>query len=403
MKTRPCIFHRKSPTDLEDPTVTDEQKQDQPKQRDTDATAALSIHTGQEKDQHTTTITNMPRPEPVCKAWTHMTENVIHKNIRAFNVSMATKAATYPKRCLVLITLFSFGVVITGFLTNFTLIFGHSEIFTPIGSRPRQHAHWIEHDSNFHVTEDFVFLIHSDGENVLNKEAVRRLFYALDTVFGTTGYDQMCSQSEYLDLENNPACWIWSATNFWTHNITQFELEVKSDDDVARILSGDSFPDGTPVFKEALYGKYESVNETLVYNEAANQIFEYQHENDYLVYVPNFFVSIGMPYVDDTWTYQERLLEVFTDMRLKWQQQSPEENPNNVQIDFFCGYAYELEYARALYRDFPLVPIVFFVMLGFTCFIFHRYGRMQVGAPTRATIGMASVVTVGMSMVSRKE
>ena len=228
---------------------------------------------------------------------------------------------------------------------------------------------------------------------------MRRLFYALDTVRNLTGYQQMCAQSHYLNVDNQNDCWTWSATQFWNHNVTEFERTVQNDDDLARIMSEDWYPDGTPVFKEALFGKYQSVNETLIYNELANEVFYYPHEDDYLYHVPVYFVSIGMPYVDDTWVFQEKLLAVFTELQQEWLNQSPEENPNNVQVDFFCGYAYELEYARALGGDFPLVPIVFFVMLGFTCFIFHRYGLIQVGAPTRATIGMASVVTVGMSMV----
>jgi hypothetical protein len=131
----------------------------------------------------------------------------------------------------------------------------------------------------------------------------------------------------------------------------------------------------------------------------ANQIFYYPHEKEYLTYVPTFIVSIGMPYIDETWVFQEKLLDVFSRIRKEWEEQSSEENPHNIHLDFFCGYAYELEYSRALLSDFPLIPAVFFAMLGFTCFTFHRYGQMQNGAPTRATIGMASVVTVGMSLV----
>lgn len=340
------------------------------------------------------------RPEPINPCWTKLTEGIIHRNIRAFNVFLAVNSARYPKRTIVLITLISFGLVITGFLTNFELIFGHSELFTPFDSRPQEHAHWIEYESDFPLTSDVVFLIHSEGENVLNQEAVRRLFYALNTIRDQKGYQEMCAQSHYLDFENKPDCWIWSPTHFWNNNVTEFEEKVHSDDDIVRTLSRSRFHDGTPVFKEAMFGKYRAVNQTFVYNAIADEIFYYPHKEDYLTYVPNYFVSIGMPYIDDTWVFQEEMLMRLAEIKDEWANQSPEENPMNIQLDFFCGYAYELEYARALTRDFPLVPVVFFVMLGFTCFIFHGYGLMQKGAPTRATIGMASVVTVGMSMMT---
>ncbi|CAB9518964.1 Patched domain-containing protein 3 [Seminavis robusta] len=341
------------------------------------------------------------KPEPVCKSWTHLTEGIVHRGIRKFNVGLGTYAAQYPRLCILLITLFSFGIVSVGFFTNFVLVFSHDDIFTPMHSRPKLHSDWIRTKSNFPDTNDFVFIIHANGEDVMNVDAIRRLFFALDTYRNGTGYKEICAQSHYLDvIDNEPDCWIWSATNFWHHNVTEFEEAINTDEEVVRALSQKRFQDGAPVFQEALFGKFKSVNQTFVYNAIANEIFYYHHKQEYLTYVPNYVVNIGMPEIDDSYYYQERLLDVFNEIRNEWKQQTPEENPHGVQLEFFCGYAYELEYARALYKDFYLVPVIFFVMLGFTCFIFHQYGSQQVNAPTRATIGLASVVTIGMSMMS---
>jgi hypothetical protein len=342
------------------------------------------------------------RPLPINKYWTYLTEGLLHRGIRKFNVTLGTTAARNPKLCVLIITLFSFGILGVGFATNFKLVLSHDDIFTPLHSRSRQHHAWIQHESNFPRTTDFFFIIHANGEDVMHVNAIRRLFFALDTFRNATGYKDICAKSHYLDTQmSQPDCWIWSATQFWDHNETLFDMSVDSDAAVVRALSKKRFSGGGPVFQEALFGKFRSVNQTFVYNANANEIFYYAHDQDYLTHVPSYEVIIGMPDIDDSYYFQERLLVMFNEIQRDWQQQTQDENPNDIQLEFFCSYAYELEYARALYKDFYLVPVIFLVMLGFTCLVFHWYGLQQAHAPTRATIGVASVVTVGMSLVSR--
>ena len=361
--------------------------------------ATSSINPAKNPATTTPASFHQPKKEPINKCWTHFTEDFIHHGIRQFNVKLAVLAARYPKRCISLITVLSFGLVIVGFMTNFQILYSHSDIFTPLGSKSYVHQKWIDDRSNFTVYEEFMFMIHADGEDVMNTDAIRRLFHVLDTVRNTSGYDEICLQSDYLNVKNEPTCWIWSPTNFWSHNVTLFESQVHSDEDVQRQLSAPRFPDDTPVFQESLFGRFETTNRTFVYNAFIDQAFQYPHAHPYLTYVPTLFVIIGLPNIDDTWPFEETVLEQLVGIRDYWLEQSPQDNPHNLQLEFFSSYGYELEYERALNNDIPLVPIIFFIMIGFTCYIFHSYGAAQPGSPTRATVGLASVATIGMAMV----
>ena len=66
-----------------------------------------------------------------------------------------------------------------------------------------------------------------------------------------------------------------------------------------------------------------------------------------------------------------------------------------------------LEYERALMMDMPLVPLTFYVMLLFTCTVFHRLGLSTGKSPTgvepsRYSLGILSTFTIGMSLLSGK-
>ena len=68
-------------------------------------------------------------------------------------------------------------------------------------------------------------------------------------------------------------------------------------------------------------------------------------------------------------------------------------------------YAYLVEYERALTNDMPLVPLTFYVMLMFTCVVFHRLGlgtgKSPTGVePSRFCLGILSTFTIGMSLFS---
>lgn len=128
---------------------------------------------------------------------------------------------------------------------------------------------------------------------------------------------------------------------------------------------------------------------------------------DLLTYVPSFILNVGLPDTDESYAFQEIALNQLKDLKKTWELQSRDQNPHSLQLEFFTLYAYELEYQRALMKDMPLVPLVFYVMLLFTCIAFHKLGmgtsrtsRKNPLEPSRFSLGILSTFTIGMSLLS---
>ena len=125
-----------------------------------------------------------------------------------------------------------------------------------------------------------------------------------------------------------------------------------------------------------------------------------------MTYVPNFIVSVGLPDTTEGESFQEVALERLKELKRKWELEDHQTNPRGVKLEFFTVYAYLLEYERALLNDMPLVPLTFYVMLLFTCIVFHRLGlgtrnQSPTGAdPSRFALGILSILTIGMSLLS---
>jgi hypothetical protein len=194
-------------------------------------------------------LTSPPRPPPVFYLWTYITEEIFHAAIRRFIVVLSSYASRNPYRVIVSIVLLAFSLAGVGFMTNFKAVFDHEILFTPTNSLPAKHGEWIYNEAGFEDSSDVSLLIHADGENILHIDAMRRTFEALDTLRNTTGYEELCATSSYINLKGSHDCWIWSSTQFWGHDIDKFNAEVTSDYDLIEILSRDTYPDGTPVYK----------------------------------------------------------------------------------------------------------------------------------------------------------
>lgn len=365
------------------------------------------------------------RRQPVCARWTRLTEDGLSRWLRHFVVVLGTWAARHPWTTVWSVALLSLILVGVGLMTNFEVVWDHETIFTPTGSPPARNGAWLA-SSGFTETADMLLMVHSDqsDSNVLHVEAVRRVFQVLETLRSTPGYDALCARSGYINPYNSSehTCWIWSVTQFWDHNVTIFEQQLgrnhgMSEIDLVKVLSQPAFPDGMPVFHEVLMGSYTKANVTDEFYKHHSTAFMNNttsaaasvHNQPMLTRVPAFMISVGLPVVTQGWeteVFQERALARLQDLQDDWLDQTLEENPHQLRVQFFCQYAYLLEYERALMKDMPLALVVFAVMLSFTMLVFHQYGRQQRGNDSvslyksRATLGIASVVTIGASLMS---
>lgn len=147
--------------------------------------------------------------------------------------------------------------------------------------------------------------------------------------------------------------------------------------------------------QEATFGKYQSkVNSIETKNGGTKNITK-------LTYVPNYIISVGLPDTEQSEAFQEVALARLLDLQQQWIVEDETSNPHHLQLEFFTVYAYLLEYERALMNDMPLVPVVFYVMLVFTCAVFHLHGDTNIqNGPSRFTLGFLSTWTIGMSLAS---
>jgi len=342
------------------------------------------------------------RAPPIFPLWTRFTEDWIHANIIKVIIFLSRVSSKNPYWTITAVVTISLALAVIGCATNLVIVFDHEDIFTPANSLPYQHGNWIYQHGGFEDSSDVTLIIHSDGTNILHKDAMRRTFVALDTLRDTPGYKELCATSSYLNLRNKNDCWIWSTTQFWNHNLTKFENEVTTDEDLIRILSQEEFADGTPVYREASFGKYKnSTTEYYYYNEEKGR----NQTLDLLTYTPTFTVSVGLPDTLQGEYFQEVALERLKELKLSWALEDADTNPTGVKLEFFTVYAYLLEYERALMNDMPLVPLTFYVMLLFTCVVFHRLGLASGKSPngrepSRFSLGILSTLTIGLSLMS---
>jgi hypothetical protein len=172
---------------------------------------------------------------PMVPCWTNLIEGGLHVWIRRLVVALSTHAARHPKAWIGIVTLTSFVLVGAGFFTNFQTEFDQMAFLTPRGSLPDVHNKWITNEGGFEALRVLWLALHSDGDNVVHAEAMRRAIILIDQVTGTPGFSEVCSESLYFNEvlrgevptnEKEPTCRTFSVTKFWNHNVSYFEEQI---------------------------------------------------------------------------------------------------------------------------------------------------------------------------------
>ena len=201
----------------------------------------------------------------------------LHAPIVASLQRVTQISATHPKRTILAVTCLSLMLLVVGLFTNFTLDVDEDKLWTPANSKPVQHSDWIEQAKpGFPVeSRDFVLFFHANGANVLGQSQLDRVFQALDTVRAVPGYDRICAKSTYKDpTTGETTCEIDGVVNFWNLMTTIFQQEVGSDQEAIQAMSVETFPDGSPVSENGVFGKPERNSDgTLVSAQSYSIIF----------------------------------------------------------------------------------------------------------------------------------
>ncbi len=293
----------------------------------------------------------------------------LHQQINKTLVLLARNSAKNPKSTITTVIVISLAVLVIGLFTGFNVDVNEDTLWSPRGSGPLAHYEWIEDSSGFPGAPRSLFLnIHANGESVIAKEGMERVFVAFDTVRDTSGYNEVCGIDEV-------ACFIDSPTAFWNHSLSFFESQVTNDDDVILALSTSTYPSGLPVDLMAITG-----NPTI-------------DEVGFLVDAAVFLVKFDLPPLDPiTVDFEELVLEKLLELQEKWIQ----EDGNKFRVDFFAERSFSDEFSRAIVKDIPLVPAVFVIMSIFTSLVFWQRDQVQ----SRATLGFGAVCCVLLAIMT---
>lgn len=192
-------------------------------------------------------------------------------------------------------------------------------LWTPRDSPPAKHYKWIDKHSGFpKEPREFNMLFHDEGRNVISEENVGHVFDALDAVRNIPGYEDMCSESEYIDdLTNKPGCRIIGVTKFWNDTTSLY----RKDTNVLRTMSQTTFPDGARVSDDSLFGYPE------------------RDDNGLLEFAQAYMIFIYFADTDKAEDFEEDAINVIVDLDNKWK-----DDPSiNLRVEISAYRSFEDE------------------------------------------------------------
>jgi predicted RND superfamily exporter protein len=284
--------------------------------------------------------------------------------------SVAGCSARNPKRTISAVLIVSIVLVVVGIFTNFNVDVDEDILWTPRNSKALQHMDWIDDTSGFpQEPRQFIMFFHNDSGNVVSRDQVRRVFDALDSVRSLPGYDAATDTT-------TPSA-IHGIVDFWNETAAIFDSQVPSSADnkaVAILLSASTFPDGTPVSRNDLFG---------------NAILG---PDGVLESAQSYTVIIDFPDTDAAEDFEEYALDAILALNEEWKKDAT----TALRVEVFADRSFSDEFTRAIVNDIPLVPIVFVVMSIFTCLVFAKRHKVH----SRSLLGFGAVMSVLLSLMS---
>jgi Patched family len=163
-----------------------------------------------------------------------------------------------------------------------------------------------------------------------------------------------------------------------------------------------TFPDGTPVFHEAILGNYQ-------YKSITSEEDGFVVKTWFIYGAQSLVLKIDIPDLGPpTDKLEQQLLERLKKLKEMWREEDSElevrvsSSPDEmiepvVKLEFFTLNGYTQEFQRAMNQDIPLVFILGIVMMSFTCFTLYRPKEK---VQSRGLLGILSFVTIGMSLIT---
>lgn len=323
------------------------------------------------KDQMTTYVLTAPdrSGETFSKQYTKFISRP-HKPILLVLQQISGFSARNPVLVITGVIFLSFLLLIVGYNTNFELQVSENRLWAPTKSLSYQHGEMRSALPGFKEPSGSVFLVfHAEGENILEKEKISRVFSALDLVRSLPPYEETCQN---VGADEYP-CRIYGITNFWNNSASVFRDVVSSNEKLRKDVSAPIFPNRIPASVDYLmgYSERDPGNHTVTSAQSA-------------------YVTLLHTGIPGNWEIEaeKRLLA----LRERWRN----EKGNTLRVEVQTSGSLGREFTRAIEKDIPLVPLVFVVMSLFTASVFVKRDPVQ----SRAGLGFAAVVAILLSIAS---
>ena len=321
-------------------------------------------------------------------------------------------AATWPRVTLFLCSSLSIGLLVGGFFVDFKIELENYDLWPPRSSLSREHLDWYLNDAHFAFDPvEFNMVVHRNGDNVLGKDGVERVFEVMDTITSMDGYKEGCEVAElYSYIYWMGQCHIISVADFWNETRTSFERTVETDEDAIRFMSQLNYPNGVLVDTKKILGNVQyqwelqegATNEPdaeFQITEAGNGTGELvsglsssERTELQLVSAQSYIVQFLFPWSNEALEFEARATDKILELQRQWDMDS--ENP--FQLELVTLNSFGDEFLRAIIIDLPLLPVAFCLMCGFTLLVFAKCHRVH----SRGLLGVGAVLCIVASTMS---
>lgn len=299
--------------------------------------------------------------------WWILTVKSMHKPVMAALQALTHFSERYPKQTIAIITVSSVLLLFIGCVTNFQINIDENKLYTPVGSYAERHFRWIQEESGFPENErDMTMFFHGNGENVLGREPVERIFSTLDKLMEISGFHSICPST------NANFCEVTGVPRFWNVSKAIFESSVSNDEDTIQCLSSLHFADGQPVIEDSVFGYPK--------RDPASHL---------LTSVLGYMVDIKFPDTPAARNWESEAVDAVLALKNRWN------DSFTVEVRADCSFADEFN--RAIITDIPLIPMVFAVMSIFACVVFANF---RSAVQSRSLLGFLSVISILLSIMS---
>ncbi|KAL7550824.1 hypothetical protein ACHAWF_014895 [Thalassiosira exigua] len=289
-------------------------------------------------------------------------------------------AASRPLAYALLVPALSVTMMLAGYYSGFELVTSEDVRWAPVGSKTAAHGAWVKDAANGFSKNprQAVVVVHAQGKNILGddsnlaREGVERVFYAIEAIETSPGYEEVCAEANAFST----FCNFYGVSRFWKNDYGYFVENSGSDRDVVNSLSATKFPSGLEVHRDVVIGNNE---------------FD---ESDLLEYGESYVLYFLLPGVETTrekvYAFEGEMIATLAKLRDEW-----EDSDDYFRLDFFAYRSWDDEAVNVISTDLPWLLLAASLLVVLCLLVFNRRDSVL----ARKTLGLGAVLTVIFSLL----